>query len=202
MDDPYPFLRFDISSRAFLSRAAEHLVLFEKNESPEDFFYAALNLRFGIEARLNEYLVPALRSIGKDKKSISDYVATKLLKSLLTIDRDADRPSTLHITCEQDGIWTAMQFTPVSKDLAEIHGRLGELLHFKFFTNNEHWVIRKPLGGSPHHSVADFVPLLHKGISELRQATSGPLLSNPKFTQFVENIVKEAPDERPTSRES
>lgn len=193
-----PFLRFDISSRAYLSRAAEHLVLFERNESPQDFFYAALNLRFGIEARLNEYFVPALRSIGKNEKSISDYAATKLLKMLQTIDSDADRQSTLHITCEQDEISTAMQFIPVSKGLAKLHGRLGELLHFKFFTNNEHWNIRKPLGGRPHYSVADFVSLLHKGTIELRQATSGSLLSSPKFTQFVEDIVKEASDGLPT----
>ena len=88
-----------------------------------------------------------------------------------------------------------MQFTPVSQRLAAIHGQLGELLHYKFFINNEHWAIRKPLGGNPHRSVADFLPLLKEGIAELRQATSGSLLSNPRFTQLVQQVAEEAPDE-------
>ena len=90
-----------------------------------------------------------------------------------------------------------MQFTPVSQRLAAIHGQLGELLHFKFFTNNEHWLIRKPLGRNPHSSIADYVPLLREGIAELQQATSGLLLSNPRFTELVEEVAKEAPDAPP-----
>ena len=197
MNDELPFLRFTIGARAFLSRAEEQLARFEREQSVEAYFYAALNLRFGIEARLNEYLGPALRSIGKDSKSTSEYVASKLLKRLVSIDPDAGRPSTLRITSEQDGHAAVMQFTPVSQKLAAIHGQLGELLHYKFFTNNEHWVIKKPLGGNPHRSLADFLPLLDEGIAELRQATSGSLLSNPRFTKLVQDVAEEvtgAPD--------
>ena len=198
MTKPNPFLHFNISSRSFLSRARQHLACFEEDESVENFFYAALQLRFGIEARLNEYLKPALKSIGKESKQISDYVATKLLKRLIAIDPDADRQSTLRITSEQDGHSVKMQFTPVSKRLASIHGQLGELLHYKFFINNEHWMIRKPFGGNPHRSLPDFLPLLKAGINELQQATSGTLLGSPQFTQLVEEIAMDASDESQT----
>ena len=87
-----------------------------------------------------------------------------------------------------------MQFTPVSQRLAAIHGQLGELLHFKFFINNEHWFVRKPLGGSQHRSVADYLPTLREGVDELRKATSGSLTSNPKFTELVEEVAKDAPN--------
>ncbi len=79
--------------------------------------------------------------------------------------------------------------------VAEHDGQLGELLHYKFFTNNEHWAIKKPLGGKPHRSLADFLPLLNEGIAELRQATSGSLLSNPRFTKLVQDVAEEATDE-------
>jgi len=194
MNQAHPFLRFNTGARSFLARSIAQLAVFERDESVEHFFYAALEVRFGIEARLNEYLEPALKSIGKDNKSISEYVATKLLKRLISIDPDAGRASTLRITGEQSGHSTVMQFTPVSQRLAAIHGQLGELLHFKFFTNNEHWLIRKPLGRNPHSSIADYVPLLREGIAELQQATSGLLLSNPRFTELVEEVAKEAPD--------
>jgi hypothetical protein len=197
MNEAHPFLRFNTGARSFLARSIAQLAVFERDDSVEHFFYAALELRFGIEARLNEYLGPALKSIGKDNKSISEYVATKLLKRLISIDPDAGRASTLRITGEQSGHLTVVQFTPVSQRLAAIHGRLGELLHFKFFTNNEHWLIGKPLGRNPHSSIADYVPLLREGIAELQQATSGLLLSNPRFTELVEEVAKEAPDDPP-----
>ena len=193
MNQRYPFLRFHTGSRSFLERSIENLATFERDESVEHFIYAALELRFGIEARLNEYLGPALKSIGKDRKSITEFVASKLMKRLLSIDPDADRASTIRLTNEQNGQATTLHFTPVSPRLASIHGQLGELLHFKFFTNNEHWQVRNPLGGNPHSSIADYLPLLKEGIYELRQATSGSLLSNPKFTKIVEEVAKEAP---------
>ncbi|MEQ1601372.1 MAG: hypothetical protein ABL885_06345 [Methylophilaceae bacterium] len=196
MTDTYPFFRFPTGARAFLNRAVEHLARFEREDAVESFFYAALELRFGIEARLNEYLASALKSGGNDSKSIKEYVATKLLKRLVTIDPNADRATTLRMTRESDGSSTVLQFTPVSPRLAAIHGQLGELLHYKFFINNEHWVMRKPLGGDPHRSVADFVPLLKEGIAELQSATSGLLLGNPRFTELVQEIADEVPNEQ------
>ena len=194
----HPFLNFNVSARSFLARAVEHIAAYEKEEGVEHFLHAALHLRFGIEARLNEYLKPALKSVGQHQKASSDYVASVLLKKLLSIDPDAGIASNLEVTNQQSGRKAIMQFVPVSKRLASIHGRLGELLHFKLFTNNQHWMIRKPLGGSPDSSIADYLPLLKEGVEELRAATSGLLLSHPKFTLLVEEVVKEIDDEELT----
>jgi len=71
---------------------------------------------------------------------------------------------------------------------------LGELLHFRFFTNNEHFFIRNALGGNPYRSIADYLPLLKEGIAGLQEATRGLLLANPKFTKIVEEVAKDAPD--------
>jgi hypothetical protein len=198
MNDAYPFLQFNTSATSFLARAKTHLREFQHTEAVEHFQYAALDLRFGIEARLNEYLGPALKAIGKDPKHITEYVANKLLNRLLTIDPAAWRAGTLRITNEQSGHATVLQFTPVSKRLAAIHGQLGELLHFKFFINNERWNMRQPLGGKPHRSLADYIGLLEEGFNELEHATSGQLLQNPKFTQLVEEVAGDIGGEPPT----
>lgn len=196
MEQHNPFLEFQISAGSFLGRSKRHLEEFDKTEAVDHFFYAALELRFGIEARLNEYLKAALRSLGRDPNEIPEYVASKLLRRLLTIDPDAGEPSTLRITNEQSGHSFSAKFTPVSPRLAAIHGQLGELLHFKFFTNNRNWLVRKPLGGKPHRSVADYLVLLREGIAELEYATSGSLLFNPRFKLLVEEISSEASDEK------
>lgn len=195
MNTPDPFLKYAAGAKAFLVRASEHLEIFESDNSVENFFYAALELRFGIEARLNEYLAATLKSIGKDSKNISDYVASKLLKRLLAINPDAGSESTYQVTNEQSGHSLAWSYTPVTPRLASIHGQLGELLHYKFFTNNKYWYIKKPMGGNPYWSIADYIPLLKEGIHELGKAASGQLLANPRFTKIVEDVADELSNE-------
>jgi len=196
MDTSNNFLKFNTEAKAFLSRAVDHLNHYEEEGSVEFFYYAALEIRFGIEARLNEYLSQTLKSFGQDSK-ISDYSASKLLKKLTTIDPQASHKSLIQVTNEQRGQSIIWQYTPVTPRLASIHGQLGELLHYKFFTNNEHWYVRKPLGGNPQKSIADFLPLLREGIAELKQATSGTLLTNPHFSEIIKaeiDSIKEASD--------
>lgn len=186
-----PIFRFPVHSHAFLSRAREHLARFETDGQVQNFFYAALELRFGIEARLNEYLAPALKTIGKELKDVPEYVATRLLNRLAAIDPTSERPSTLRATSKQTDNSFIAHYTPVSRRLAAIHGQLGELLHYKFFVKNEHWLFRKPLGRNPHRSIPDFMVLLNEGVAELEQATAGKLLGNPQFTALVEEVLSE-----------
>jgi hypothetical protein len=191
MNELNPFFQYQAHSRAFLARARENLACFERDGQAQHFFYAALELRFGIEARLNEYLAPALKTIGKTSKEVPEYVATRLLTKLVTIDPTSEQPATLRFTPELTGDSSVAHYTPVSRRLAAIHGQLGELLHYKFFVKNEHWLLRKPLGGNPHRSILDFVELLNEGVAELELATSGTLLGNPKFTALVEEVLSE-----------
>lgn len=191
MSEFNPIFQFQTHSRAFLSRAREHLARFEMDGQVQNFFYAALELRFGIEARLNEYIAPALKAIGKTPKDVPEYVATSLLTKLARIDPTSEQSATLRFTSEQTGDSSVAHYTPVSRRLAAIHGQLGELLHYKFFVKNEHCLLRKPLGGNPHRSIPDFVVLLNEGVAELERATSGTLLGNPKFTALVEEVLSE-----------
>lgn len=187
----FPFIRFATGSRAFLARAIEHLAAYDRSEKLEHFFYAALELRFGIEARINEYLTPVLEQRGQSNEDVAHFAVSKLLKRLVEFEPDAEREASITVIPEQGGKSSTFHFTPVSKRLAAIHGQLGELLHFKFFVNNKHWLIRKPLGGQPHRSVADFLPLLCEGIEELRYATSGGLLTHFRFTQIVNDVLRD-----------
>lgn len=192
MPDTAPLFRFNTSPRAFLARARVHLSAFLVDDEVDRFFYAALELRFGIEARVTEYLKPALVSIGRDIKDVDDYVASRLLKRLAEINPDYEVGVTLRLTSQQSGNTTVLHYTPVTRELASIHGKLGELLHYKFFLNNEHWVYRVPIVGGPHRSLTDFIPLLEKGCEELELATAGLLLGHPRFTEVVEEVLNES----------
>ena len=136
--------RYNIPSFCFLERARKQLKLFDEGSS-ESLFYAALELRVGIEARLFEYIEASLRANNKPPKRIKDYSATKLLKKLSEIDPNAVDPVTLIIAIEGSGQGTALEYTPITKQLASYHGMLGEMLHFKFFRNNKYWYYKNML---------------------------------------------------------
>jgi hypothetical protein len=112
MSEFNPIFQFQAHSRAFLNRAREHLARFETDSQVQSFFYAALELRFGIEARLNEYLAPELKAIGKMSKDVPEYVATKLLKKLARIDSTSVQSATLRFTSEQTGVSSVLTTLP------------------------------------------------------------------------------------------
>ena len=186
--------KFKAHARSFLDRAREHLATFQASADLRYFFYAALELRFGIEARFTDYLVAELKALGRDPKDLKEYVPSKLLRKLAEIDPDYETPETLTVTSEQSGESRVLLYTPVTKELAQIHGKLGELLHFKFFLKNQHWYLRQQLGGKPNRSVADFVPLIELGVAKLAHATSGTLLVHSRFTTIVQDVLADGND--------
>ena len=105
---------FGAHSKAFLERAREHLTSLQSTSDLRHFFYAALDLRFGIEARVTEYLEAALKSLGRDPKDVNDYVASKLLRKLAEIDPLCETPETVRITSEQTGESSTFAYTPVT----------------------------------------------------------------------------------------
>lgn len=192
MTSAHPFVRFHIGSRAFLERARGHLSAFRASEdAAPSLFYAALELRFGIEARVTEYLQTAMKNLGRDASEVNDYVATKLLKRLTQIEPNYEQGGGLRITNEQNGHQTILEFTPVTRELARLHGKLGELLHYKFFLNNKHWQLKKPMGGQPHRSIGDFADMVDGGIAQLGEATRGLLLGHMRFTEIVSEVLGE-----------
>ena len=186
-----PLFRYPATSRAFLARAKETLATFDSEGSVSSFFTTALLLRFGIEARLFEFLDATLDQMGKKQEVGSEYVASKLLKRLVEENLRAESDVAVRITSERTGESTTLGFTPVSRELASMHGKLGGLLHFSFFRNNPDWYVRTESSGQNARTLLDHRRLLDQAISELTRATAGTLLSHPRFEQTVADVLGE-----------
>lgn len=191
MSQDSPFFVYQATSYGFLERALAHLDRFDDQVDAASLFYAALELRLGIEARLWEYLKPALRELGKEPTVVGEYAATKLLRRLVDLNPDAETQTTFRITEEKSGDSTVMEYTPVSRELASLHGRLGEILHFNFFIKNDRWYFRRALESRGQRSLLDYRELLRRAVEELQKATAGTLLNNPRFTRFVNDALEE-----------
>jgi hypothetical protein len=179
-------------SRAFLGRAVTALAAFDTEDRADELFRAALELRFGIEARLFEYIEAALKTLKQEPKRIKDYSATKLLARLTALNPRAEHRVVVRITSEQTGSSSAFQFTPVTRELAIIHGKLGALLHFTYFSNNSMWYLRHRLDVEGVPTLLHARDLIQQGINELSQATAGSLLASAWFTERVAAVNDES----------
>jgi hypothetical protein len=189
-----PFHRYSTVARSYLARAEEHLKAFQEEGDAARFFYAALELRYGIEARLQEYIDAALRSLKQEPSDTLAYVATKLMQQLKKLNPDADKVQGIRIAEEGSGALAfSGHYTPVTPRLAKIHGMLGELLHYKFFGNNKNWFIKGASRGPGKQTLTDHAALLQEAVEELRMATSGVIL----HSSFIKAAVQSALDEGP-----
>jgi hypothetical protein len=187
---------YSATSRDHLNRAIKHLENFDMNSEVSCLFYAALELRFGIEARLFEYIDATFNSLQMNSSVIKEYVAARLLKRLISADEYADKKATLKITSEETHSSTILEYTPVTKELAKMHGKLGEMLHYKFIRNNPNWILKVEISGKEGKTLMYYRKFLDEVVVELKEATRGSLLSHSKFTKIVENIIEEESDER------
>jgi hypothetical protein len=185
--------RWLAASRAFLGRARDSLKAFDEQDDVEQLFVAALMLRFGIEARLFEYIEAELpvETRQADVQRISEFAASRLLNRLTELNPRAAHGST-HVFRADDKPEAAFGFryTPVTKELASIHGKLGGLLHFNYFKGNPHWYAdsRNSQTGS---TILNSRDLIAEGIAELTKATEGTLLNNPSFASALANLRDE-----------
>src|SRR5216117_4061431 len=95
-----PFYRPEWHSSAFLARARREPERFDAGAA-EALFYAALELRFGIEARIYDYLRATYQSLGRDPESVTGYEVKKLLGALTRAAPSAALSAYLSITNEQ-----------------------------------------------------------------------------------------------------
>lgn len=148
---------YTVSSRSYLARAQQRL----ESGASHDLFYAALELRCGVEARLQEYLEPhEFIPLGKR----TDWRVGNLHRTMDKHFRLGDQVARVRIVA-QERLLATLYYVPVSNRLKEIAHRLGDYLH----------------AGKKHHAVHDpywpaFRALLEEGEDLLRQATSGTLL--------------------------
>ena len=164
-----PYVNFDIPSFCYLDRAKKQLRLFDSGVV-ESLFYCALDLRFGIEARLFEYIEASSSTLKNPLKHSKDYVATKLLKILSETNPDCDKPATLVIGLSEQKTRGRLDYTPVTEKLASYHGKLGGMLHSD---------------RDGQKSLLDYRDFLDQVIGELEYATSGDLLAHPTFTKLM-----------------
>jgi hypothetical protein len=152
---------YKCGSRDYLLRAREQL----DQNSPKAMFYAALELRFGIEARLQEYL-EVQQHISQKKRQ--GWKIAELGKSLKHAFDDGDRIVEIRMSDMKSGESAVCYYTPVTATLKKNGQRLGNFLH----ALKEH----KPAGDKWWQ---DFHDLLNATYQELRFATTGTLLGPP-----------------------
>ena len=180
-------------SRAFLDRARIATDLFKTEHDVQQLLIAALMLRFGIEARLFEYIGAAL-PVDKRREQlmqISEYQASKLLARLTRLNPDAEGEVIVTMRSEDSGDTAVFRYTPVTESLARLQGRLGELLHFNYFRKNPYWYVTNRVDAPGLPTALNALDLVERGISELAEATSGALLSHPQFKRIVQQVVED-----------
>lgn len=110
-----------VSAISYLERAKQLLRSGEKDK----FFYAALELRCGVEARLKEHAAVA---VGVSKTQLAQYQIRKLSKTVHEAFGLGD--TILFIFLELvDGRAAQFTYAPVTTQLQNIASRLGEYLH-------------------------------------------------------------------------
>jgi hypothetical protein len=185
--------RWAAHADAFLERAQNAIAEFKENHDVQQLFVSALMLRLGIEARLFEYIEAELPSDNRREQvmRISEYQASKLLARLTRLNPDAKSEVLLKLTPSNGGESFGMRYTPMTDSLASVHGRLGELLHFNFFKKNPYWYMADRVDYPGLPTVLHAQDLVEQGIRELAEATSGTLLSHPRFKAAVEQVVED-----------
>jgi hypothetical protein len=116
-------MAYGIASRDYLERAVIRLT----ENSPESLFYAAFELRCGIEARMQEYL-DAWDYIAKKRKS--GWRIADLGRNIERAFRAGNTFVRLAVHDNQrDGLLVCFYHTPVTKKLRRQGEKLGNYLH-------------------------------------------------------------------------
>jgi hypothetical protein len=178
-----PYFDYNIDSLSFIERAKMQLAKFDNEENISCLLYAALELRMGIESRLYEIIDGHPEEDTSKLKLNKKFAASNLLKDLLSINPDADRESmiSLSINVNQQ---TFHRFTPVTKKLGSLHGKLGDMLHFNLFRDTPEWYGKKPNEDGKKYTLIQYRELLDEVVEELFQCSCGDLLLPVKFNSI------------------
>jgi hypothetical protein len=166
-----PVATYASSAKDYLRRADDRL---EEN-TLEGLFYAALEVRCGIEARMRQYL-KAQSHITKSK--ISGCEIGKLAKGIEEAFRTGDQIVEFSVLDGPDGkVLTQFLYTPVTNRLQKLGQQLGNYLHATSTPaqrTDEWW--------------ADFRSKLSEAVHLLRMATTGELLGAPLLHKKTHKI--------------
>jgi hypothetical protein len=186
LDSPYFFHPTD--SGSFAERAQKQLQLFDTG-NPESLFYAALELRMGIEARLLQVLRGLLRANNNPPEKIKEYSPNVLLGKIADLDENAFQPITLIFGKQGSQNRAVLQFIPVTKELASDYRKVGNLLHVTFFESNKDLFAKQRLWPEYNTgSLIDYRDILGDIAKPLEQASSGDLIAPPSFIKFFDEL--------------
>jgi hypothetical protein len=179
-------------SWSFVERAHKQLQFFDAG-NPESLFYAALELRMGIEARLLEILRALLRDNHKPAEKIKEYTPKVLLDKISRLDHHALYPVTLTVGIPGSQSRTVLQFIPVTPELASDYGKVGTLLHCTFFETNQNWYVKHRLWAEyKTRSLLDYRDMLGDIAKRLEDASNSDLLAPPSFLKFFDQLNEPA----------
>jgi hypothetical protein len=153
---------YDTSSRGYLARAKSN---FDCQENVS-LFYAAFELRCGVEARLKEYVVKGHADSVSFRKI--PWKIKKLAKMLAGSSKIHDKRFIFTFIHPKTGEKHYAAYNPVSGKLRKIAEKLGDYLHCA--DQNQ---VLKPMFFS------QFRRLVKQGIEELALATAGTLIAPP-----------------------
>ncbi len=153
---------YKTTSRDFLYRARQRL----DEETFETLFYAAFELRCGIEARLQEYLSVQDKISEKKKKG---WRIAQLASNIEQVFNIGDKIARIAIHNRDDStILHEFYYTPVNSKLRKMGERLGDYMHV-----SKVWRFSE---GSWWSDTRTFLEEVH---SELKKANVGTMLGVP-----------------------
>jgi hypothetical protein len=188
--------KYDARAKGFLDRARTALEGFKSEHDVQQLLIAALMLRFGIEARLFEYIEASLPHEKRQQQliKISKIKPKYLLAKLTELNPDAKQRVVVASTPEDNpGDAIGMHYSPVTDSLKRIHGELGSLLHFNFFKRNPYWY-STTRAQSPGVTVLHAQDVIEQGIAELDEATRGKILAVPRWQPIVDQLLNTEPE--------
>lgn len=162
---------YDVRASEFAYRAKELIA----SKQAEQLFYAALEVRMGVEARLQEYVRANAEIHSHLRNGWRIHSLAKGLDEHFQRARDSAQV-TISIRGEKDPV-LVLRYTPVCAELEVIAQRLGDYLHFR-----THRVVRN------HEWWKQFRELVTRGQFLLEVSCSGnllgPLIFNPVTKQL------------------
>jgi hypothetical protein len=198
-----PYFAYAYDAWSYVERAKKQLELFDAG-NPESLFYAAFELRMGIEARLYDGL-RALRQTNmteeerqRHTKRLERLSPDKLFRKLETIDENTLQSSTLMIGIPGGQSTSVLRYTAVTKELANDHDRpLSKLLHYRFFIDNPEWYLKEKIFPNRDNmrSLMDYREMLGEIARRLEEASSGDLLAPPSFLLGLIDKLDESAEE-------
>ncbi|MFI8737897.1 hypothetical protein ACIGKM_18460 [Ectopseudomonas toyotomiensis] len=168
-------MTYEITSRGYLGRAIKQL----STGTQESLFYAAFELRCGIEARMRQYL-SVWEHVSKKKKN--GWQISALDQTIEQAFRTGNKYVRWAVHSKETGkIKTCIYHTPVTKALKESGEKLGNHLHaLKSF---------KPEDDEWWDKFKDELIFCARGLRTANLGTMiGPALKNTKTNQIQMNL--------------